>query len=253
MGEKDKMIYEICIDSVEGVVAAAQAGAQRVELCDNLVEGGTTPSCGMIKTACRAAKIAVNVIIRPRGGDFCYSDFEYEVMQQDILACKELGANGVVLGLLSPDGQIDRERTHRLVELARPLSVTFHRAFDMCIDADRALQDLIDLGVDRLLTSGQKVDALKGAACIARLVQQAGEKIVVMAGGGVNENTLPLIVAATGVKEVHFAARIEKTSPMQFKNQQAFMGKAYQPDEYLQKITDVEKIRRIINALQPER
>ncbi|MCE1255661.1 MAG: copper homeostasis protein CutC [Anaerolineae bacterium] len=243
------MIFEICTDSVEGVIAAGNGGAQRVELCDNLVEGGTTPSYGMIRTACQVARVQVNVIIRPRGGDFCYSDYEFEVMRQDILNCKALGVNGVVFGILKPDGKIDLERTQALVNLARPMSVTFHRAFDLCIDPVTALEDLIKSGVDRLLTSGQQADVLQGAACIKTLVQQAGERFVIMAGGGVNAETLPEIVSITGVKEVHFAARIEKQSPMQFKNQHVFMGKAYQPNEYIQKETDAEKIRKVIASL----
>src|SRR5512142_2116911 len=150
------MIYEVCIDSVEGAIAAQQGGAQRVELCDNLVEGGTTPSLGTIRLARQRVSIGVNVIIRPRGGDFYYSSLEFEVMRQAILAAKEAGADGVVIGLLLPDGRVDADRTRALVELARPLSVTFHRAIDLCRDSAEALEDLAGIGVDRILTSGRQ-------------------------------------------------------------------------------------------------
>lgn len=243
------MIFEVCIDSVEGALAAQQGGAQRVELCDNLVEGGTTPSMGTIELACRSASLDVNVMIRPRGGDFVYSGMELDVMKVDILAAKKSGANGVVFGLLQPDGRIDKERTRELIDLARPLSVTFHRAFDLCRDPGEALEDLIELGVDRLLTSGQKADALSGADCIRSLVEQARGPIVVMAGGGVNEKTLPLIAAQTGVSEVHFAARLPEKSPMRFRVSNVYMGKAYQPDEYLRKVTDAERVKTIIQSI----
>lgn len=243
------MIFEVCIDSVEGALAAQQGGAQRVELCDNLVEGGTTPSIGTIEVACRSASLGVNVMIRPRGGDFVYSDLEMDVMKADILAAKKCGANGVVFGLLKPDGRIDKPRTRELIELARPMSVTFHRAFDLCRDPGEGLDDLIELGVDRLLTSGQKADALSGADCIKALVTQSKGRIIIMAGGGVNEKSLPLIAAQTGVSEVHFAARLPEKSPMQFKVANVYMGKAYQPDEYLRKVTDAERVKTIIQSI----
>lgn len=243
------MIFEVCIDSVEGALAALQAGAQRVELCDNLVEGGTTPSLGMVELTCRSASLDVNVMIRPRGGDFVYSDLELEVMKFDIEAVKKSGAKGVVFGLLTPDGRIDRQHTGQLMALARPMTVTFHRAFDLCLDPVQALEDLIDLGVDRLLTSGQKAGALEGAACIKSLVDQAKGRIIILAGGNVNEQTLPLITSQTGVSEVHFAARQMVESPMRFRNLAVNMGKAYQPDEYHRKITDAERIEAVIHSI----
>ncbi len=244
------MIFEVCIDSVEGALAAQQGGAQRVELCDNLVEGGTTPSIGTIELACRSASLDVNVMIRPRGGDFVYSDLEMDVMKADILAAKKCGASGVVFGLLTPDGRIDKDRTRALIAIARPMSVTFHRAFDLCSDPAEALEDLIDLGVARLLTSGQKADALSGAACIKSLVEQAKGRIIIMAGGGVNEKTLPLIAAQTGVSEVHFAARLSEKSPMLYKVSGVHMGKSYQPDEYLRRVTDAQRVKTVIQSIQ---
>ncbi len=179
------LLFEICIDSVDGAVAAQQGGAQRVELCDNLVEGGTTPSIGTIRLARANIAIGLNVIIRPRGGDFCYTPLEFEVMRQDILAAREAGADGVVIGLLQPDGRVDAARTRALVELARPLSVTFHRAIDLCRDPLEALEDLAAIGVDRILTSGCRPTALEGAEVIAGLVRRSNGRVVIMAGGGV--------------------------------------------------------------------
>ncbi|MEI7846082.1 MAG: copper homeostasis protein CutC [Chloroflexota bacterium] len=242
------MIFEVCVDSVEGALAAQAAGAERIELCANLVEGGTTPSQGMLELARRSVSLAINVIIRPRGGDFCYSGLELETMRLDILAAKEAGANGIVLGLLNPDGSIDRERTQRLVKTARPLSVTFHRAFDLCRDPAEALETLCELGIERVLTSGQKPSALEGAACIAALQQQAAGRIIILAGGGVNAENIATLVAQTGVNEVHFAARKTLDSPMRFRNTNCFMGKTYQPDEYIRKETDLTSIEKVIRA-----
>lgn len=240
------LTYEICIDSVDGAVAAQQGGAQRVELCDNLVEGGTTPSIGTIRLARREIRIGLNVIIRPRGGDFCYTPLEYEAMAEDIRAVKEAGADGVVIGLLLPDGRVDVERTSQLVELARPLSITFHRAIDLCRDSAEALEDLAGIGVDRILTSGRKSSALEGADCIAALVRQSAGRLVIMAGGGVNAENLPALVAATGVKEVHFSARSPLESPMAYRLPGVFMGKAYAPEEYSRRVTQSELVRRVI-------
>lgn len=242
------MLYEVCIDSVEGAIAAQNAGAQRVELCDNLVEGGTTPSLGMLQLVREQVSIGVNVIIRPRGGDFCYTKLEMEVMRRDILAAKAAGADGIVLGLLLPDGSIDIERTRQLVELAHPLPVTFHRAFDLCHAPAEALEALVSLGVARLLTSGQKKTALEGAECIAQLVAQAGERLTILAGGGITAENLPTLVKATGIRECHFSARRAVDSPMTFRNPDCFMGKAYQPDEYSRRVADEDLIRRVVQA-----
>jgi copper homeostasis protein len=242
------LTYEICIDSVDGAAAAELGGAQRVELCDNLVEGGTTPSIGTIRLARRTIAIGLNVIIRPRGGDFCYTPLEYEVMAEDIRAAKDAGADGVVIGLLLPDGRVDCERTARLVELARPLSVTFHRAIDLCRDSSEALEDLACSGVDRILTSGRKPGALEGAECIAGLVRQSAGRVVIMAGGGVTAVNLPALLAATGVTEVHFSARSPLDSPMVYRLPGVFMGKAYVPEEYSRRVTRSGLVRQVIEA-----
>ena len=242
------MIFEICVDSVEGALAAQAAGGQRIELCDNLVEGGTTPSLGMIQLARQSITIDINVIVRPRGGDFCYTELELEVMRRDILAARRAGANGVVIGLLKPDGSVDVEKTRSLVEAARPMSVTFHRAFDLCRDSDEALEAICGLGIERILTSGQMPNALEGAACIADLIHKAAGRVIILAGGGVNAGNIAAIAARTGVKEVHFAARKQVDSPMTFRNPHTLMGKAYKPDEYIRKETDVSIIQKIMRA-----
>jgi copper homeostasis protein len=242
------MLFEVCVDSVESAISSEQAGAQRIELCDNLVEGGTTPSLGTIRLACQLVSIAVNVIIRPRGGDFYYSPIEFEVMRQDILAAREAGADGIVTGLLLRDGGVDVERTRALVDLARPLPVTFHRAIDLCRDSAEALETLASLGVERILTSGRRATALEGVDCIARLVRQSAGRVIVMAGGGINCENLPVLLAAAGVSEVHFSARETIPSPMVYRSLACNMGKAYTPDEYIRKVTTVDRVRQVVEA-----
>ncbi len=245
----NSVILEICIDSVEGAMAAQTGGAQRVELCDNLLEGGTTPSAGMIALARQQIDIDLNVIIRPRGGDFCYSDLEFSVMQHDITQAKQLGANGVVIGLLNRDGTIDKPHTATLIALARPMSVTFHRAFDMATEPQQALEDLIDLGVDRLLTSGQESSALEGLDLIAALVQQAAGRISIMPGGGINERNLVKIVQQSGVNEVHMTARSTVESAMIHRSTRAFMGGALRAPEYARQATDAQRVAKLVELL----
>jgi copper homeostasis protein len=237
-------IIEVCVDSVESAIAAEQGGADRVELCDNLFEGGTTPSAGAIEAARRHLKIKLHVIIRPRGGDFCYSDIEFDIMKRDIAVAKELAADGVVIGVLQPDGEIDLERTRELVTLARPLSVTFHRAFDMARDPYRALEDLISLGVDRILTSGQEPSVIEGLDLIAALVRQAAGRILIMPGGGAERN-LPKIFDVARVTEVHVTGFSCVESRMRYRNSCVFMGGELRPPEYQRRVTDPEKIRAL--------
>jgi copper homeostasis protein len=200
---EDGTILEICLDSVESCAAAERGGAQRVELCADLAEDGTTPSAGMVATVRDRINIGLFVMIRPRGGDFCYSDAEFDVMKSDVAYAKELGADGVVFGLLKGNGQIDLERTSELAGLARPMGVTFHRAFDMTVDPFRALEGLIDSGVDRVLTSGQARSATDGVGIIQRLVKQSSGRIRVMAGVGINADNARDIRDKTGVQEIH--------------------------------------------------
>lgn len=243
------MRVEICVDSPEGALAAERGGADRVELCDNLLEGGTTPSAGAIKVARRRIKIGLHVIVRPRGGDFLYSDSEIEVMREDILLAKELGADGVVIGCLTPEGEIDRSVTGELMGLARPLNVTFHRAFDMCRDAHTGLEELIALGVGRILTSGQEATCLEGIELIAALQRQAAGRIIVMPGGGITPRNVQRVVAATGVSEVHLSARRSVESAMQHRNTRCFMGGTLRPPEFSWKTTDESAVRAVVQAL----
>ncbi len=246
----NSIILEICIDSVEGAIAAQQGGANRVELCDNLIEGGTTPSAGTIALARKHIDIDLNVIIRPRGGDFCYSDLEFEVMKYDIAQAKQLGANGVVIGLLQPDGAVDVARTQALVELARPLSVTFHRAFDMTRNPFEALETLIQLGLDRVLTTGQESSALEGLDLITELVQRAGDRIIVMPGlsSGFSIQNFKKIVTHSGAKEIHTAAMTSLDSRMIFRNRRSFMGGELRPPEFTLTVTDAGRVRSLVEA-----
>ena len=241
-------VIEVCVESAAGALAAQEGGADRVELCANLLEGGTTPSAGTIRLARQKLTIAMNVIIRPRGGDFCYSDLEFGVMKEDIALAKEVGADGVVIGILTPEGDVDVARTAELVALARPLSVTFHRAFDMARDPYRALEDLIGLGIDRVLTSGQESSVLEGLDLITDLVRRAGERIIVMPGGGINERNIGKIVAQSGAREVHFAAAASVESPMRYRNARAFMGGELRPPEFALTVTDAGRVQQCMSA-----
>ncbi len=186
------MKIEICLESVESVLIAERGGADRVEFCADLFEGGITPSLGAFKVARANSKIAMSVIIRPRGGDFCYSDLEFASMEEDIKLFKEAGADCVVLGILTPDGEIDIKRTKKLVNLARPMEVTFHRAFDVTKDPFRSLDTLIDMGIDRVLTSGLEPTVTEGLDTLIELVKRAGDNIIVMPGCGLTERNLGL-------------------------------------------------------------
>ena len=245
----NKPLLEICIDSVASAISAEQGGAARVELCQNLFEGGTTPSIGTVYQTLQRVGIKVNAIIRPRGGDFLYSSDEFEIMKRDIVTLKESGINGVVIGMLNADGSIDTERTQQLIELARPLEVTFHRAFDVSLDPFRSLENLIDLGVDRLLTSGQEPSVLEGVELIAELVRRAGDDIIIMPGAGITAKNLTRIIQETGAKEYHVTGSSPIASKMEFRNERCFMGKALYPPEFSMKVADPEKIRHYIDLL----
>ncbi len=240
------MLYEICVDSVAGVRAAKDAGAHRVELCADLLEGGITPSLGMIRQARKVTDIGLNVMIRPRGGDFLFNDDEFASMGADVETAKAERADGVVIGLLTAAGEIDAARTRELVALARPLSVTFHRAFDVAAEPFRALETLIELGVDRVLTSGQEASVLEGLPLIVELTKRAGDRIVIMPGGGITARNVERIVAAAKPREMHFAALDSMESGMRFRRPHVFMGGELRPPEYDRLDTSQALIRSVM-------
>ncbi len=242
------MLIEACVDSVSSAIEAQRGGAGRVELCANLYEGGTTPSLGAIQAARRHLEIRLHVIIRPRGGDFLYSDVELDIMRSDVLRAGEAGADGVVFGILRPDGTIDLEHTGQLVELAGPMSTTFHRAFDMTADPYAALENLVELGVDRVLTSGQRPSAMEGADLLARLVKRAGDRLVVMPGVGIDAANIAELIQRTGALEYHVLARKRVSSLMAYRNPAVFMGTDPDSSEYVTSLTDVEGLRAICAA-----
>jgi copper homeostasis protein len=244
-----KFKLEICVDSIQSAMDAQDAGASRVELCCNLAEGGTTPGFGTIKSARENIDIGLNVLIRPRAGDFLYTDLEYEIIRKDINICGEHGADGIVIGLLRADGTIDIERTARLAEMAHPMSVTFHRAFDMCRDPVQGLEDVISSGADRLLTSGQKKIAAEGLVLLKELVIQAGKRIIIMPGRGINETNIATIAWFTGAGDFHLSARKLVESHMTFRKEGITLGNGPGYNEFTGKVADPEKIRNIMRIL----
>lgn len=243
------MLLEICAGSLHSALAARAGGAHRIELCDNLSEGGTTPSPGTIIQAIDLLSIPVFVLIRPRAGDFLYSQEEFDGMKDDILFCKEHGAKGVVLGMLKENGSVDMERTAELVRLARPMQVTFHRAFDLAADPFIALEDIIALGIERILTSGQAVTAIEGAPLIRALIKQSAGRIILMPGSGIGEHNVLELIRSTGADEIHASLRSPVHSRMAFRNDGPSMGKDSTGD-YSRLETDPEKVRNVLALIQ---
>ena len=241
-------LFEVCVDSIDSAIAAERGGAARVELCSDLLEGGLTPSYGTLKATRERVRIGIMAMIRPRGGDFCYSDTELAAMLHDVRMARETGANGVVLGILTPDGEVDVDHTRRLIEEARPLKVTFHRAFDMTRDPIAALDALIALGVDRVLTSGQEPSVLEGLDLIAQLVGRARGRIIVMPGGGITDRNIARISARVPVAEMHFAGGQPVESRMRFRNPRVFMGGTLRPPEYAIDVLDPAYVSRVIST-----
>jgi copper homeostasis protein len=243
------MDLEVCIDSVESAIAAERGGARRVELCSDLLEGGITPGAGLIAAVRRRVVIDLYVMIRPRGGDFCVTASEFEVMQEEIRQARKLGVNGVVLGVLDEQGRVDMERTRQLVELAAPLPVTFHRAIDMTPDISKALEDVVATGASRILTSGGAPDAARGMAEIARMVESARGRIAIMAGCGVSAETIVSLVEGTGASEFHSSARTAFRSPVRFRKEGIAMGDI-RDREYKRFMVREESVRAMVNALE---
>ena len=239
------MKIEIVVYNIESALKAQEGGADRLELCDNPGEGGTTPSYGTIELVRQNVSLDVFVMIRPRGGDFCYTSYEYHAMKRDISQCQKLSVDGVVFGILNPDGTIDKKRCKELIQQARPLKVTCHRAFDMTRDPFEALEDCIEVGFDRILTSGQRPTAAQGADLIGGLIHKAGGRISIMPGSGVNENTIQGILEKAKAKEIHFSATSERDSVMNFKNSHiAGMG-SDEGSEFKLRTVDPQRIKKM--------
>ncbi len=238
-----KYTLEICAGSMMSALAAQAGGADRVELCDNLSEGGTTPSFGMIKTCRSMLSIPVFPIIRPRGGDFIYSDQEFEVMKQDVLCCLELGCEGLVFGILNPDGSIDTKRCTELVSIAGSMQLTFHRAFDRCSDREKGLEEIISIGFHRVLTAGGMDNAEDAISELERLVKQAKNRISIMPGSGINSQNLLKIAEETGAGEFHTTAKKQFDSTGANSHPNSMDTEHYQTD-----VVKVTEMRRLLNS-----
>ena len=233
---------EVIAFTIESCSIIQRAGAHRIELCDNPSEGGTTPSFGFLKKARELVTVELYPMIRPRGGDFLYTDDEFEIMKQDLKICKELGCDGVVIGLLNADGTIDKKRTSHLIELAYPVGVTFHRAFDRTRDGLEAMETLIAIGCERILTSGLKPNITEGADMLTQLVKAADDRIIIMPGSGVRSNTIAELAKQTGAVEFHTSAKTNISSVMQYNN-------ADMKEEVTSVITDEDEIKKTLEEL----
>lgn len=240
---------EVAADSVESALAAAAGGAHRIELFSNPLEGGVTPSAGLIAITRQRTSLPLHILIRPRGGDFCYSPDEFQAMKRDIILTKQFRVDGIAVGVLTIDGEIDAVRLGELIELARPLQVTFHRAFDMTRNLEESLEILIACGVNRVLTSGGEQSALKGAETIKQLVAAAGNGIRVMAGGGIRAGNVRQILATAGVREIHAGLRSTVQSPMGHRNEKISMG-PLAGREYERLVVLEEFVRQLIRETQ---
>lgn len=248
MSNKSKI--EICANSVESAVKAQQGGAYRVELCAGIPEGGTTPSFGEIRMARQLLQqTKLHIIIRPRGGDFLYSPLEQEIMLHDIKVARQLGADGVVFGCLTADGKVDVEAMAKLMNAVGDMSVTFHRAFDMCRNPQEALEQIIELGCHRILTSGQEATAEKGIPLLKELVELADERIIIMPGCGVNPKNIRKIAEETGACEFHFSGRTTCESDMLYRNPKVSMGGTVKIEEYKKDVTDPDIVKAALAEL----
>lgn len=241
--------FEICANSVKSCLAAQEGGAHRVELCAAIPEGGTTPSFGEIALARELLHIKLHVIIRPRGGDFLYSELEMKSMLKDIEICRKVGVDGVVFGCLNSAGDVDLPQMQELMAASKGMSVTFHRAFDMCRNPQEALEQIINLGCDRILTSGQRPTAEEGISLLKKLNEQAADRIILLAGSGINEKNIRKIAVETGISEFHFSARLNKESEMSYRNQIVSMGGTVHINEYEQSYTSSKRVRETIKNL----
>jgi copper homeostasis protein len=243
------VLIEACVDAIDAALEAEKGGAGRLELCGELLQGGVTPSAGLIGAVRDRVRIPLFVLIRPRTGDFLYSADERDVMLRDIALAKSLGAEGVVIGALTADGDVDVETTRALVDAARPMQVTFHRAFDFARDQNVALDALIQLGVDRVLTSGGASNALEGAASLKRLAERAGDALTILAGGSITASNVAEIVRASGVREVHLRAAVRVESAMKHRHTGVSLARPQAPTDYQRVMTRADEVSRVLTAL----
>lgn len=248
-GANARVLVEVAVDSVAGAIAAETAGADRVELCASLGEGGLTPSVGLFDAVRDAVRIPVFVMVRPRRGDFLPDAHEFDVMLRDARLLRERGADGIVAGVLLDDGSVDARRMRELVDAGKPLPLTFHRAFDLGANPRAAIDALVAIGAARILTSGQAANAHEGAGTIAQCVRAAHGRIGVIAGGGVRGDNVREIVARTGVREVHLSASAWTTSAMTFRRAGVPMGSPSATDEYAHRTTDGRMVAAVVAAL----
>lgn len=241
------LFIEVCANSAESAVEAQKGGAGRVELCAGIPEGGTTPSYGEIWMARERIDIQLNVIIRPRGGDFLYSKDEIEIMRRDIRMARELGADGVVFGCLTADGDVDMDVCRDLIYEAGHMTLTFHRAFDVSRSPIQSLEDIISLGFDRILTSGCEASAIEGRELLKQLVEKAGDRIIIMPGCGVNEDNIKELFEYTKAKEFHMSARHKVMSKMKFRNDRVSMGGTVTIDEFSRDVTSYRRIEKVLS------
>lgn len=246
--EKQERILEVCAGSIDSAMAAANGGAARIELCSGLADGGVTPSAGLIKAVRAINSIKVNVLIREREGDFLYTSDEIDAMAYDVETCNSLGVDGVVVGALTADGRVDVDACRKMLAGKGSMSVTFHRAFDLCRDPFEALDALIELGVDRVLTSGLAASAPEGVEMLRQLNSYAAGRIIILAGGGVKSSNVRDLVDQTGVTEVHASARSAVGSKMEFRRGGVSMGTPG-TDEYSRKVTDPVEVAAIVKAI----
>lgn len=244
-----EFILEVCVDSVESALAAVNGGASRLELCANLIIGGTSPSPYLYQEIRKHSDIPIHVLLRPRFGDFCYTDAEFSILCQEIAAFRDLGANGAVIGILTPDGDLDTERLKVLCDVAKGMSLTLHRAFDVCRDPYKALEEAIDLGFSTILTSGQENSSLKGASLIGELVARSRGRIAIQAGSGVNARVIEQLYPLTGATAYHMSGKTTLDSVMRYRKENVNMGLS-EISEYEIWRTEEAAVRAARNVLE---
>ena len=240
---------EICVDSVQSCINAERGGADRLELCGNMFEGGTTPSYGVLELAREKVNAPIYAMVRPRGGDFCYDDIEFEIMKKEIKLMKELKIDGIVFGILTKEGNVDKERCSQLLDLWGSSRATFHRAIDVSSDLNKACEDIISLSFERILTSGGEANVMSGIIKLKELVEKYNDKIIIMPGSGINERNIEYIKDTVKANEYHMTANKTVNSLMEYRNENVFMGAALRPAEFSVKYTDENKVKNIKSKL----